>query len=309
MSLFSVQINSNDAPGAGGGRQAVIPRPQRDAGAAAPAVTVITSSPAEGRREALRRFEQAMGCFFPQARQRFNMHEFMARTNEYYKQHGIPDDFRVQNNQLYAGSSVPSMVVNNVATLNDNFFFTDNNGRYFSVRDEEMRDIARARGYFEVEVLHCMAKEQLPPPLALVTPRREREDPETAAVRFSEYPFFDQGKLPALYIKENETYATAIVRAWEDRIIVGEVAFPPFVNWNSAEAKSYGLKESLTRIAKPYVAVKKCHTIAGSTQDMLLPVAALSKEATEWRKAHPTVDEWFEIARQLALESAGRMLV
>lgn len=230
----------------------------------------------------------------------FNRDTFKRLADEMYERLKIPENYRVVNQSLYVGAAqVPTMIVNNSNALKEHFFFKGEEGVFFSVQDDDMRKEALSRNFEQIWMPHYSTIEQMP------ATRRRRllppEDPERTTVPKDSYPPFRNGKIPSLYEKKDagDTYAVKIVRAWEDRLIVNGIAYTPYKFWVIKDAKKEGLKESITRFAKPYVAVKK--VFAGKPPvEIKDDVKILAIKATRWKQNQNNEEGWFEIAKAIA---------
>jgi hypothetical protein len=248
----------------------------------------------------------------------FNAVDFSARAEAHVQRYDIAEKYRVTNNGQIKIGAPAQIVVNNCATLNDNFFLKSPNAeKYFSVRDSELRDECVRRGYVEIRLDHFMDFTSLPPVVASLPPDEpEPMDPMAAFVPGNAlnplYPPFNGGTLPKLFkVDRDEKFAVVIVRAWEERFICDGRVYSPVKYWNPDEVKELGCREPITRWAKAYVAVMIIITEgdAGAGAGVRTPrtelseiqktAADLNKLAT--KKGLDEYSSWFQKAQAIAL--------
>jgi hypothetical protein len=271
---------------------------------------VARRQPTRHLREILQKFTAIDKALFPAyQKEKFNRDTFSWKTKAYYHQNKIPSKYKVDNNKL-AEESRPTLMIKNVATLNDNWFFKDCDGNYISVRNGGMAHEAQRLGYVEINISHIMTVEQIPKPSLRTAALSVAVDLLTVKLQPKiNIPDFslNKGRLPCVYIRldkmnpeSSENYAVAIVRIWEDRVIWKGNVYSPVKYWTKDGCLAHGLKEPLTRYAKPYVAMKVLH------KSIMLKLVTedskqLNKEAMQWAKTQKdNGDEWFDLAIKIA---------
>lgn len=244
--------------------------------------------------------------FFPQStRDVFNRDTFEWLATAKYAEHGIPENFRIDNQSLLVGAAaVQPMIINNMNVLKEHYFFKGSDGTFFSVQDEDMRREARKRNYEEFFMAHYTKLDHLPQTIVptVITPP-PTINPEIAPFRTDIYPPSVGGNIPPLYKKENtEVYAVHIVRAWEDRIIVNGQPFMPFRLWDVRDAKASGITEPLTHIAKPYIVVRRVKSNT-PVAEIVEEVKVLLRIGSAYKKREGLQTDWITLARQIANEN------
>jgi hypothetical protein len=233
----------------------------------------------------------------------FSAVQWEVQARELYEDLEYAERYRVTNGNKISIAGENTIVVNNVATLNNNYFFHGNAGTIFSVRDEEMRREALRKGYKEVRVSHYMSCDDIPAKeqRAPVSPEGRSVNALLTEVGDHNYPNFQKrdGKLTPLFSQKGETYAQALLRAWEDRIIYEDLAHTPYVHWDMEKAKAeHGLTDPITRLAKAYVAVKLRVRDGDLPENIKEGGAVLQAHATKWRSENKELSKvgWFNLA-------------
>jgi hypothetical protein len=250
--------------------------------------------------EVLLRFRIRDESFCPTG-SRFNGDTFKRKSDEYRTKLQLAEKHRVH----VGGHTTPqgggiNLTINASSTLKGLFFFEGPvSGRKFSVETVGAAEAMRRAGYKEFKMDHYSDCAQLPKAERAASDFNDADAttaPVLSQVKLPDFRCFD-GKFPPLYMKEGEKYATSLLRAWDDRVIVNNVVYSPYKAWVNKEIlKQHGFNDDFTNRSKAYIAAKMvCSTTDPATA---YTSTTLAKKATGWDgKGDKT---WFDVAVSIA---------
>jgi hypothetical protein len=200
-------------------------------------------------------------------------------------------------------------VVKKVALFKDVHFFTNPKDKteVFSVINEEMRTVAKARGYIELNPSHYTDVTSLPQIVATT------EDEGTNSAWADQpapsvYAVPEGRNYPILWKKyDDETTAAAIVRAVEERVVVKmtEKVWSPYRLWTPQDRKGKG--SSLTKYLTAYYFIRvtkkgeRPEDIKLNVSDMV-KAALAAKAVVAANTNDPSPNNWHEITVRVYAE-------
>jgi hypothetical protein len=254
--------------------------------------------------EVLRRFRMRDDPFCPS--KQFNGDTFKRKSDEYRARLQWVEKHRIHvgggrgNNSQGQGIS---LTINASSTLKGLFFFEGPvSGHKFSVESASDAEAMRQAGFREFKMDHFSDSTKLPK--AEMVPNDDTDatmGPVPSQVKLPNFRHFD-GKFPPLYLKERgEKFAIALLRAWEERVIVDNVVYSPYKDWTNKDLlKQHGFKDDFTNKSKAYIAIKK---VCNDKDDPATSYTstALARKATGWSGKGDK--SWFDIAVSIANNS------
>jgi hypothetical protein len=256
----------------------------------------------DDHEEVLRRFRIRDDRFCPG--KQFNGDTFKRKSDEYRAKLQLVEKHRVHiggGHTTPEGGGVINLTINASSTLKGLYFFEGLvSGRRFSVATAGDAERMRQAGFREFQMDHFLDSAQLPQAEKPVNDTNDTADPVMAPVpsqvKLPDFACFD-GKFPPLYMKEGEKYATALLRAWEERVIVNSVVYSPYKVWTDKNIlKQHGFKDDFTNKSKAYIAIKKvCNANDPATG---YTSTTLARKATGWTGKGDK--PWFDVAISIA---------
>jgi hypothetical protein len=239
----------------------------------------------------------------------FNPDTFGREQEEYRRVHGF-NDLKVVVGRTYDGLArdlnlqtstnvTGGVTIDQFLSPADYSFFVDRDHAFdggFSVHSDEGRELALQRGFQEIKFSHltCLSK----------IPRRATDDVATTKLHLPAPSILTlpNKNLPSLYKKEDETYAEALVRAFEEKFVDIEMMQQPYSPcrlWTDKARKEAGISKDSKFIAWccAYFAVREI--IQADPKDIHEKLTSLRKLGTE-SKPPDMKGGWFTLVSVLA---------
>lgn len=263
----------------------------------------------------------------------FNGDTFTRLACQHYEKHKIPEKFRglaeKASKIVHGGPTV--VQINNVATFeNVAFLICHQTNRLVSVRYPEQKLELLKRGFKEIHCNHFTGEDLTGLPAACeleVGAAGQLVSANGVPIEVTLPDMKKKGTLPAIHQEKNEKICSAIIRAFEEKVVVVESGrtriFSPYYLWTEELRKSNGWVSGDT------LWLKRCKTywvckimLRGdypgldptpeSASDIKESMKQLEKRATERRSrlevegAIQHESSWFDLALQAYHYNSGR---
>lgn len=251
----------------------------------------------------------------------FNGDTFARLASEHYEKHEIPKTFRklAERSSRIVHSGPTVVQINNVATFSEvSFMICKRTNRLVSVRHPEQRVELLKRGFSEIHCDHFTGEglDCLPEACEVEVEPVQRLSENGVPVEVT-LPVMDKGKLPAMHQNKDEKICSAIIRAFEEKVVVFEGGsqrtYSPYHLWTDELRKSKGWLSRDTKWLKRCKIYWICKImlrgdypsidpILKSAADITESTAQLEKRATDHRHlleregSVPRDMNWFDLA-------------
>jgi hypothetical protein len=209
------------------------------------------------------------------------------------------DGLARDQNQQATINETSGVTIDQVLSPADYFFFVDPDHTFdggFSVHFEEGRELALQRGFQEIKFSHLTSLSKIP--------RRATEATATTNLDLPAPSILTLPKktLPSLYKKEDETYAEALVRAFEAKFVDIEMMQQPYSPcrlWTDKARKEAGISKDskFTAWCCAYFAVREI--IKGNPKNIHEKLTSLRKLGTESKPSNMK-GGWSDLASSIA---------